>query len=261
MPKGPFDLSGRTAIVTGAGSGIGRATANRLAAAGANVVCADLDEAAAGKVATGIAQGGGKARAHHVDVTSRESVDALVASVEDLAVMCNIAGVLRRAPVLDLTVEELRFLIEIDFFGVFHGAQAAARRMVERGGGSIINMSSSAIDSPAAGLAAYAVAKAGVAQLTRTMAIELGPSKVRVNAIAPGLVETAMTRAHFTDADGTIDEKARAQYLDRIIGATPLRMVGRPGDIACAVLYLACDASAYMTGQVLRPNGGTAMPG
>jgi 3-oxoacyl-[acyl-carrier protein] reductase len=121
-------------------------------------------------------------------------------------------------------------------------------------------MSSAAIDVPSPNLVCYAMAKAGVAQLTRTLAGEVAKSQVRVNAIAPGFVVTNMTSRHFINPDGTVDDSKREATLEPMKRLNPLRTLGEPDDIAYAVLYLASDASKYMTGQILRPNGGVAMP-
>jgi 3-oxoacyl-[acyl-carrier protein] reductase len=133
--------------------------------------------------------------------------------------------------------------------------------MTDRGqGGSIINLASAAIDTPAAGIAAYAISKAAVTQLTKTLAVEAGPANIRVNAIAPGFVISAMTSRHFTRPDGSIDESARDQVVQVNSAMSPLGVVGEPDDIAHAVLYLAAPAAKFVTGQILRPNGGVAMP-
>jgi 3-oxoacyl-[acyl-carrier protein] reductase len=121
-------------------------------------------------------------------------------------------------------------------------------------------MASGAIDTPAPNLATYAMTKAAVAQLTRTLATEVARSGVRVNAIAPGFIRTNMTARHFTDAAGTVDREREEAVLSVMRKRTPLGIVGEAEDIAYAVLYLASDASRYVTGQVLRPNGGVAMP-
>ncbi|HLG91532.1 MAG TPA: SDR family oxidoreductase, partial [Acidimicrobiales bacterium] len=134
------------------------------------------------------------------------------------------------------------------------------RQMVAQGSGSIVNMSSGAIDTPAPGLVCYAMAKAAVAQLTKTLAVEVGRKGVRVNAIAPGFVVTGMTSRHFVRPDGTVDEKARQALLEMMASRAALGRVGEPNDVAYAVLYLASDASSFVTGQVLRPNGGVGMP-
>src|SRR5687768_14064173 len=129
-----------------------------------------------------------------------------------------------------------------------------------QGAGSIINMASGAMDEPAPVIVCYAIAKAGVAQLTKTLAREVGPSGVRVNAIAPGFIVTAMTGRHFTNADGTVDEARKAATLGPMARMAPLGRVGEPDDIAYAVLYLASDAGSFLTGQIIRPNGGVSMP-
>jgi 3-oxoacyl-[acyl-carrier protein] reductase len=259
-----IDLDGRVAVVTGAGSGIGRASAEALAGAGAAVVCADLDGDAATATAAAIAGGGGRARGVAVDVTRAEQVAALVAGAVAehgrLDVMANIAGIMFERPVLDLDEADLDRVLAVNLKGVFHGCRAAARVMVDQGGGSIVNMSSGAIDTPAPELAAYGVAKAGVAQLTRVLATEVGPAGVRVNAVAPGFVLTAMTARHFTAPDGTVDEERKAAVTAGFGRMAPLRRIGEPEDVAGTVLFLASDASRYMTGQILRPNGGVAMP-
>jgi 3-oxoacyl-[acyl-carrier protein] reductase len=121
-------------------------------------------------------------------------------------------------------------------------------------------MASAAIDTPSPGLAGYGMAKAAVVQLTRVLATEMGPLGVRANAVAPGFVETAMTSRRYTTSDGAVDEAHRRAVLDAVARSTPLRTVGRPEDIAHAVLYLASDASRFVTGQIVRPNGGVAMP-
>jgi 3-oxoacyl-[acyl-carrier protein] reductase len=245
----PFDLGGRVAVVTGAGGGIGRASARRLAEAGATVVCADRDAGRAATTAESIAGAGGEADTVGLDVSDRAAVDDLVAGVVDrhgrLDVLANIAGVMHRSLVLETDEADLDRVLGINLKGAFFCAQAAARVMVPGGGGSIVNMASAAVDQPAAELAVYGMAKAGLVQLTRVLAQELGEHGVRVNAVAPGYVRTPMT-------DRSKDE-AMATF-------TPLRRVGEPDDIAYAVLYLAADASRFMTGQILRPNGGVAMP-
>ena len=253
-----FDLTGRVAVVTGAASGIGRASAERLAEAGATVVCADRDVDGATVTADRVESAGGVADVIGVDVTDGEQVDALVAVSVDrhgrLDVMANVAGIMHRSTVLETTDADLDRVLAVNLKGVFHGCQAAARVMVEQGSGSIVNMASAAVDQPAPGLACYGMAKAALVQLTKVLATEVGPQGVRVNAVAPGFIDTNMTLGQIPD------EEAKAALADRMSRGTPLRAVGEADDIAYAVLYLASDASKFMTGQILRPNGGVAMP-
>jgi len=259
-----FDLSGRVAVVTGAASGIGRASAELLGAAGAAVVCADVDDQGAAATAAQLERAGGRALARGVDVTVPGALDALVeqavSALGRLDVMANIAGIIVQAPVVDFEDDAFDRIMAVNLKGVFRGCRAAARVLKAQGSGSIVNMASAAIDTPSPGLAGYAMAKAAFGRFPRGPAPEMGPPGGRVNAVAPGFVETRMTGRLFTAADGTVDETPRQAVLDAVARSTPLRTVGRPQDIAHAVLYLASDASRFVTGQILRPNGGVAMP-
>jgi 3-oxoacyl-[acyl-carrier protein] reductase len=263
-PREAFDLSGRVAVITGAASGIGEASARMLAAAGATVVCADVNVDGVKRVADAIAADGGAASASVCDVSVRTDVDALVQQAVDehghLDIMGNIAGIIQESKVVDTPEEDLDRVLGINLKGVFFGCQAAARVMMKQRSGSIVNMSSGAIDVPAAGIVCYAMAKAAVAQLTKTLAAEVGEFGVRVNAVAPGLIVTGMTSRHWTRDDGTVDEDIKEQVLKPMAERAPLGRVGEPNDIAYAVLYLASDAAKFVTGQIMRPNGGVAMP-
>lgn len=242
-----FSLDGRVAIVTGAGRGIGAEIARTLEGAGATVVRADV----AGEGAV------------QCDVSSREEVDALVAGVVAehgrLDIHVNNAGIITSNSVLGTSEEEFDRVLGVNLKGTLFGCQAAARVMVEAGRGAIVNVASQGADTPAAGIASYAVSKAGVVQLTRTLAFELAPSGVRVNAIAPGFTPTPMTNRHFTAEDGTVDEVAREQVWNAMKALNPMAALGEPRDQALAVLYLASDAAKFVTGQVMRANGGGHM--
>ena len=258
-----FDLSGRVAIVTGAGSGIGRASAEVLAGAHATVVCADVDGNRATETAEAITAAGGRASASQVDVSVASEVsalvDATVAANGQLDVMCNIAGIMHEAPLMDLEEADLDQILAVNLKGVLFCCQAAARTMTARGSGSIVNMASAAVLTPSANVGPYAITKAGVVQVTRTMAVELGPKGVRVNAVAPGFVPTNMTARYYVRPDGTVDEEMKKAVLKPMAKFAPLRRVGETADIAYCVLYLASDASSFLTGQLLSPNGGLAM--
>ena len=239
-------LADKTAIVTGAASGIGQATAAALEVAGATVVGADL------------------AGDPPVDVSRRAEVDALVGGVVadhgHLDVMANCAGIMVTDEVVDLREDDLDRVLAVNVKGVVFGTQAALRVMASGSGGSIVNLASSGIDLPAPGLAAYAMSKAAVAMFTRTAAVEAGRHGVRVNAVAPGYVDTEMTRGRFRRDDGSLDEDAREGYLRMMRGVSPLGRTGEPGDVAQMVVFLASDAARFVTGQILRPNGGVTMP-
>lgn len=258
-----FSLHDRVALVTGAGSGIGRASAEVLAGAGAHVVCADIDEGRATESARAITEAGGQARAVPLDVSVAADVTAVVAeAVRDLGrldVMCNVAGVMHDAALIDLAEADLDRLLAVNLKGVLFGCQAAARAMEAQGSGSIVNMASAAVLTPSANVGPYAITKAGVVQLTRTMALEMGPKGVRVNAVAPGFVPTNMTARYYVRPDGTVDEDMKEAVLRPMAKFAPLRRVGATSDIAYCVLYLASDASSFVTGQLLSPNGGLAM--
>ncbi|WP_328384117.1 SDR family oxidoreductase [Streptomyces sp. NBC_00400] len=257
MPFTAYDLTGRTAIVTGAASGIGRATAALLAEAGATVHCADLDDQGVQATAAAITAAGGAAHAHRLDVTRRDEIAAVVDAARSatgrLDVMANIAGIMYSSTVLETEDAELDRVWNTNFKGVLHGCQEAARAMIATATpGSLVNMASGAIDTGAPGLLCYGAAKAAVVQLTKTLATEVGRHGIRVNAVAPGWVRTAMTERH--------TDRAQQQAEGPMIRMSPLGRVGEPEDIAHTVLHLASDASSFMTGQILRPNGGVAMP-
>ncbi|MER6115180.1 SDR family NAD(P)-dependent oxidoreductase [Streptomyces sp. NPDC001743] len=253
MPLAAYDLTGRTAFVTGAAGGIGRASAVLLAEAGAIVHCADLDEKGLLETRGLIAASGGEAHTHPLDVTDRDQVRAAVAAADDLDILAAVAGIMHTSSVLQTTDEDLDRVLSVNFKGVLYACQEVAQAMVARSApGSLITMASGAVDSASPGLLCYSAAKAAVVQLTKTLATELGPHGIRVNAVAPGWIRTPMTARH----DAEQQHRAEAT-MARI---APLGRVGEPADVAHTVLHLASDASAFMTGQILRPNGGVAMP-
>jgi 3-oxoacyl-[acyl-carrier protein] reductase len=147
----------------------------------------------------------------------------------------------------------------VNLKGVLYGCQAAGKVMVAQGGGSIINMSSAAVLTPSPGIGPYAICKAGVAQLTKSMAVEVGERGVRVNTIAPGFIPTNMTARYYRNPDGSVSEEMKAAVLAPMARYAPLRRVGTTSDIAYCVLYLASDASCFVTGQLISPNGGVSM--
>jgi 3-oxoacyl-[acyl-carrier protein] reductase len=247
-----YELTGRTAFVTGAAGGIGRASAVLLAEAGATVHCADRDARGLHETQTLIKDRGGAAHTHHLDVTDRAQLREAVASCERLDVMAAIAGIMHSSPVLETRDEDLDRVLSVNFKGVLYACQEAARAMLaQQLRGSIITMASGAVDTGGPGLLCYGAAKAAVVQLTKTLANEIGRHGIRVNAVAPGWIRTPMTDRHGA---------AQAQTEAFMARMSPLGRVGEAEDVAHTVLYLASDASSFTTGQILRPNGGVAMP-
>ncbi|MCU1476745.1 MAG: short-chain dehydrogenase/reductase [Subtercola sp.] len=255
-----FDLTGRVAVVTGAASGIGLETASVLTEAGARVIVSDRDDEATMRAADSL----DGAVPFAADVTDRSAVSALADAAESLgpiSIWVNSAGVITtRAVVSEMTEEALDLLIGVNLKGTFWGAAEAVRRMTAtKTAGSIVNLSSFGGENAVEGLSGYAITKAGVNMLTRTLAKEVGPAGIRVNAVAPGFVETNMVTYQYRDEAGHIDEKRRTAYLEMMASGSPLKRIGTTTDIALAILYLAADASGFTTGQILRPNGGTSM--
>ncbi|MFF4188620.1 SDR family NAD(P)-dependent oxidoreductase [Streptomyces sp. NPDC001691] len=253
MPLTAYDLTDRTAFITGAAGGIGRASALLLAEAGATVHCADLDEAGLDETRALVTKAGGTARVHPLDVADRAQVRVALAAAGPVDVLAAIAGIMHTSSVLDTEDADLDRVLAVNFKGVLHVCQEAARAMIDHGvRGSIVTMASGAVDSARPGLFCYSASKAAVVQLTKTLASELGPHGIRVNAVAPGWVRTPMTTQHAAEQ--------QEQMESTMLRLSPLGRLGEPEDIAHAVLYLAADASAFTTGQILRPNGGVSMP-
>jgi NAD(P)-dependent dehydrogenase (short-subunit alcohol dehydrogenase family) len=245
-----FDLSGKAVLVTGASSGFGEFFATSLAARGARVVVAARRRDRLETLAASIAAAGGWCHVVEMDVARRESVLSAVAEAWDctggLDVLVNNAGVGCNASVLDMTEEEWDTTVDINLKGAFLVAQQVARRCVEaRRPASIINIASILGERVASHLSAYCASKGGLLQLTRAMALELARYGIRVNAIAPGYVETDINRDFFkTDAGG------------RMLSRIPTRRLGQVHELLGPLLLLASDAGSYMTGAVLAVDGG-----
>jgi 3-oxoacyl-[acyl-carrier protein] reductase len=256
-----FSLHGRTAVITGAAGGIGRQAAITFTQAGANVVIADVGIAGLEETAALVAAAGGKATVVPTDVSDRDQVNALAdAAIKThgrLDIWANVAGVIRYMNIVDATPEDVEFITKVNLWGTYWGVAAAGRAMTN--GGSIINVSSAGGDMPAPTLSIYAMTKAAVSHLTRCAAVELGANDIRVNAIAPGFTDTPMVQGRWTNADGSIDEAERESYTNTRAAQSPLRTIATPEDQTWAMLYLASDASRFVTGQVIRPNGGVVM--
>jgi 3-oxoacyl-[acyl-carrier protein] reductase len=248
------NLQGKVALVTGAARGIGAATAIRLAGDGAAVAVLDLDEAATAGTVSAITDAGGTAIGIGCDVADAEQVTAAferaVAELGGLHILVNNAGVIRDNMLFKMTEDDWDTVMNVHLRGAFLCSRAAQKVMVEQKYGKIVNLSStSALGNR--GQANYSTAKAGMQGFTKTLAIELGPFNVNVNAIAPGFIATAMT-----------DETARRvgmdpeQFRKMAAEATPLKRAGVPEDIANVVAFLVSDDSSYVSGQVIYVAGG-----
>src|ERR1700754_1410625 len=229
----------KTALVTGGGSGIGQAVANRLRSGGYHVATVDL-------VASD------EKFAHTADVTDRATVDAALNAVREqlgpVTILVNAAGMERFKRFTDLTFDIWRQVIDVNLNGVFHCVQAVLPDMVEAGWGRIVNISSSSAQSGQPFMSAYVAAKSAVNGLTKSLALEYGPSGITVNAVPPGFIDTPMLRK--AESRGYLGD------IDKTIEQTPVRRIGKPEDIAAACSFLISDEAGYITGQILGVNGG-----
>lgn len=258
-----FDLTGKAAIVTGSGMGIGQAIALRLAEAGAAVLVADLNTDAAERTAETIIRRDGKALAFTVDIADVAGAQAMVDRTLDafgqLDLLVNNAGIFPFTPALAMTEAQWDRVLDINLKGTFFAAQAAAKRMsrVEgQRGGRIVNIASVDGLHPTGNLAHYDASKGGVVMLTRALALEFAPLGIAVNAIAPGAIVTpgAQNGAPVPEpgASVQVDDMAAAAFIQRI----PMRRPGTPDEIARVALFLASDAASYMTGSLVVVDGG-----
>jgi 3-oxoacyl-[acyl-carrier protein] reductase len=240
---------GKSVLVTGGAKGIGAATARRFAAEGATVVVADFDEAAANDTAQEI-----DGLAVRCDVTKREDVEAAVDAAlkrgGSLDVLVTCAGIIRDNLLFKMSDEDWTAVIDTHLRGTFHAVRAAQRPMVEQKGGKMVLVSStSALGNR--GQTNYSAAKAGLQGMTKTLAIELGPFNVNVNCVAPGFIETAMTRQTAERIGVPFD-----QFVQAAAEQTPLRRVGQPEDVAGTIAFLCSEDAAYVSGQVIYVAGG-----
>jgi 2-hydroxycyclohexanecarboxyl-CoA dehydrogenase len=244
---------GRVAIVTGGGSGIGLAIAERLAADGASVAVFDRNAEAAREVAAKVEASGGTAIGMAVDVTDRPGVEAGVAEVKERlgrpTILVNSAGLDWFQPFLQIEVDDWQRVLDVNLTGTFHCCQVVLPEMIEEGWGRIVNISSSSAHGGQPFMTPYVAAKSGVIGLTKALALEFGPKGITVNTIPPGFVDTPMLRA--ADAKGLL-----GKGIDHHIRLTPVRRVGRPEDIAAMCAFVCRDEAGYVTGQVLGVNGG-----
>jgi NAD(P)-dependent dehydrogenase (short-subunit alcohol dehydrogenase family) len=268
-------LDGKVALVTGGASGIGRACAERFAEEGASVVVADLNGERAEEAVARITAAGGAADSVVVDTSSESSCDAMAAAamrafgrIDTCVAAAGIshagyvsreiedqAGVDRmdRADMflLDKSLESWQRLLDVNLTGVLLTDRAVARTMVERGGGgTIVNIASVAAVTALKGAGDYCVSKAGVWMLTKCLSIELARHAIRVNAVGPGYIRTSMSGSAL----------AHQSWVDERLAETPLHRLGEPVDIANACLYLACDESSFVTGEIIFPDGGLGAP-
>jgi len=227
------------ALVTGAGRGLGRATARRLAEDGHRLVCVDLDGDAAQSAADEV---GGTA--HRCDVSDKQAVEALAGAVGTIDILINNAGIWRFGPLLSMSVEDTLAVLGVNLLGPLYCSQAFVPGMAEAGGGAIVNLSSAAAATRSPGIGIYPVTKGAIETLTKQMSLEWGPLGIRVNAVGPGLIVTEGTAHNY-------EGEARARRAQSV----PLRRIGDPPDIAAAVAFLASPAASYISGQVLYVDG------
>ena len=257
-----IDLSGRTALITGAAGGLGSACAAVLAEAGARLALNDVDADRLAAQARVLRDAGAEAIPVAADLSSPEAgrrlVDQTVADLGRLDILVACAGIMQTKPLLDLSEADWRRMIDVNLSGVFWLVQAAGVAMLESGGGAMVLFSSVAGRSGRPLAAHYSVAKTGLLSLTKSAAMALAPS-IRVNAVCPGYFPTPMWDDIMAERERLLGAAAGRAHMERTIDATLLKRPGDPREIANAVLFLVSDAASYVTGQALNVDGGMEM--